>query len=352
MLQVRSRLAAIVNIEDQTKRAVADAQKKMKKLQGEADKAKTQKTKDAKIQEIEVLQQQIEEWKTLDPAAQLQAQQKEITLPGYMLIIDEPEIGLHPNAIRAASQYLYSLADDPSWQVMLATHAPAFIDPLQDHTTIIRLDRSQNHPSPKTYRSHSVAFSPDEKENLKMLNRFDQGLTEMFFGQYPIIIEGDTEFAAFESLIARHPQDFPLSKKPVLIRARGKGTMLLIIRMLKEFKVPFAILHDADYPTRNDGKANGAWKLNSSIYAEICDARAKGIHVVHRISLPNIELVHLAVQCEDGWIRMGDEKEKPWRVFSAIRADKNVEDSFLSVFRELGDPCSKDVPFDGPFNDG
>lgn len=352
MLQVRSRLAAIVNIQEQTEKAVGDMQKKIKKLQGEADKAKKAETKAAKNQEIEDLKQQIEGLKTLDATAQLHAQQKEIPLPGYMLIIDEPEIGLHPNAIRAASQYLYGLAEDPSWQVMLATHAPAFIDPLQDHTTIIRLDRSQKHPSPKTYRSHSIGFSPDEKENLKMLNRFDQGLAEMFFGQYPIIIEGDTEFAAFESLIARHPQVFPLSKKPVLIRARGKGTMLLIIRMLKEFKVPFAILHDADYPTRRDGKTNGAWTLNNAIYDEISDARAQGIHVVHRMSLPNIELVHLAVQYEGEWVRMEDDKDKPWRVFNAIQADEKVENSLLGVFRELADPCSNDVPFDEPFEDG
>ena len=36
----------------------------------------------------------------------------DIALPGYMLLIDEPEIALHPNGIRAASKYLYELAKE------------------------------------------------------------------------------------------------------------------------------------------------------------------------------------------------------------------------------------------------
>ena len=68
--------------------------------------------------------------------------QNELVLPGYMLLIDEPEIALHPNAVRAARKHLYELAEEDGWQVMLSTHSPAFIDPLSDHTTIVRLSRT------------------------------------------------------------------------------------------------------------------------------------------------------------------------------------------------------------------
>ncbi|WP_236730525.1 AAA family ATPase, partial [Pseudomonas amygdali] len=57
-------------------------------------------------------------------------------LPGYLLLIDEPENALHPMAARAAQRHLYKLAENPDWQIMLTTHSPYFINALEDHTTI------------------------------------------------------------------------------------------------------------------------------------------------------------------------------------------------------------------------
>ncbi len=72
-----------------------------------------------------------------------------------MLLIDEPETALHPSAVRAAKEHLYSLASEVGWQVMLTTHHPAFIDPLKNHTTIVRLHRKKNSP-PNIYRSETA----------------------------------------------------------------------------------------------------------------------------------------------------------------------------------------------------
>ncbi|MBU1182191.1 MAG: ATP-binding protein [Proteobacteria bacterium] len=163
MLQVRSRLKAVADIAEQNRKGIADLQKRAKKLQGEAEKAKKEETKQAKLTEIVGIEEQIAALSQAKPEELLAQQAQDLTLPGYMLLIDEPEIALHPNAIRAASRYLYNLTEDRTWQVMLATHPPLFIDPLHDHTTVVRLTRSQANPTPKTYRSDAVTFSPDDK---------------------------------------------------------------------------------------------------------------------------------------------------------------------------------------------
>ena len=341
MLQVRSKLKAVFDAKQQTERDKKDLEKRIARLksQPEAKKAATQEKRNAELRELE---QQMQRLTDADSAVGVEDAQA-IALPGYMLIIDEPENGLHPNAIRAACEYLYSLADDPSWQVMLATHSPVFLNPLNDHTMIIRLDRSQQNPSPNAYRSDSIRFSPDDTTNLKMLNRFDSGFAEMFFGQYPILVEGDTEFAAFESVIARHPDEFPLSKKPVFVRARGKHTMLLIVQMLREFKVAFAILHDVDCPTLGNGNKNPAWTANESIYQEVVKARDAGIRVVHRVSMSDFETAYLPGQ-------QTSSKDKPWRMFDAIQKDSKVEESVLSLLRDLTDPNGQEEPFKEPFD--
>lgn len=350
MLQVRSRLKAVADIAEQNRKGIADLQKAAKKIQGEAEKAKKEETKQAKLAEIVGIEKQIAALSQAKPEELLAKQSQDLSLPGYMLLIDEPEIALHPNAIRAASRYLYDLTEDRTWQVMLATHSPLFIDPLHDHTTVVRLTRSQANPTPKTYRSDAVTFSPDDKENLKILNRFDLGLAEMFFGQLPVLVEGDTEYAAFELLMNKYPDQFPISRKPVLVRARGKHTMLLIMRILNEFCVPFAILHDADTPLRRDGSANGAWTANKDIYEAIQAIRNRGVRVVHRISLPGFEYAHLPLQhAMDGDLIETNSKDKPWRAVQAIKQDAKVETSILSVLTDLTSSESEETLFRGDF---
>ncbi|MBI1627046.1 ATP-dependent nuclease [Comamonas suwonensis] len=87
--------------------------------------------------------------------------------PGYLLLIDEPENALHPMAARAAQRHLYELAESPDWQVIMTTHSPHFINPFEDHTTIVRLERAGDAEAapvaPKTYRSDLIEFEGEDK---------------------------------------------------------------------------------------------------------------------------------------------------------------------------------------------
>ena len=59
----------------------------------------------------------------------------------HILLMDEPEISLHPSAIREACEVLYSLPHNNVWQVMITTHSPQFIDLTKNHTTIVRVEK-------------------------------------------------------------------------------------------------------------------------------------------------------------------------------------------------------------------
>ncbi|HOM61621.1 MAG TPA: AAA family ATPase [Anaerohalosphaeraceae bacterium] len=266
-----------------------------------------------------------------------------IGLPGYMLLIDEPEIALHPNAIRSAKEYLYDLANDSGWHVMLSTHSPAFIDPLKDHTTIVRLTRTETHPTPKTYRSDTLTFAEDDLENLKLLLKFDTSLAEMFFGAYPIIIEGDTEYAAFQKIMEIYSDEYPMGTRPLLIRSRGKDTICLIIKILNHFKVPYSVLHDADSPkTKRGEKKNSAWSANKRIYNDILDGRKKGIRIIHRVSIPNFELQHCGKE---------EESEKPYKMAKAVQEDPAIKESIKQILDALNSSEASEGPFEGDYLD-
>lgn len=344
MLQVRSEMKSIndqkLGIETQIKKKKSD----IKKLETAMKKAKTDATKIKKQTEIESLQEEIKKLEVIDPTSKIKEERKELPLPGYMLLIDEPEVALHPSAVRAASDYLYSLAKDPAWQIILSTHSPHFINPLEDHTTIVRLERNKKNPHPRTYKSDIVDFDTTEKEVLKLLNKFDVNLAEMFFGQYPIIIEGDTEFAAFQYIFDSIVDEYPKNQRPVLIRARGKYTILSIMKILAHFKVKFSVLHDADYPLTKAGNKSSAWVANTQICDAIEEYRKKGIEIRHHVSIPSFEHCHLGLKVDGEIIKEYTGKEKPWKMVSEMQEDAEITKSVKTVLDELL-PSEKELEY-------
>lgn len=353
LLQVRSRLQTAAELKSRRDKAIAEARKKVAKLEKECAEVKKAETKAARAAEIQHLQEQLAALESGNADAGVAGDTADLVLPSYMLLIDEPEVGLHPAAIRAASRYLYALAGDRSWQVILSSHAPSFIDPLQDHTTIVRLSRNEAHPTPNTYRAEEVAFSADERDRLKMLNRFDSGVAEMFFGQYPLLIEGDTEFAAFEWIMNADGTQFPMARRPLLVRARGKGTLVLLIRMLRHFRVAFGVLHDSDTTYKRDGSSNPAWVANVRLASEIGAARADGIRIVHRVSIPCFELAHLPIEPdESGFAAFPSGGDRPWHMLAALRGNPDAAAGCTTLLGDLLANDAVEEPWPGDFRTG
>lgn len=353
LLQVRSRMQAVKNSKVDTEKKIKQIEKEIKKLEVERDKARTEATKVTKQEIIDEKNAELDNLRQLDPEKAIDQKNNDIALPGYMLLIDEPEVALHPNGVRAASQYLYELANDPSWQVMLTTHSPLFINPFEDHTTIVRLSRNEGNPSPKTYRSDTISFSNVEIENLKLLNSFDQNLSEMLFGQYPVIVEGDTEYAAFDKVMRMETDKYHINRKPILIRARGKYSIVPLIKMLTHFKVNFSVLHDSDYPKNKKGNSNNVWSGNQDIYTEIKAARNAGLKVIHRISISTFEVAHGKIELdENGNYLSGPSKDKPWLMYQKVKENEEVKKSVEAMLDDLIDAESNEEPFDKDFTDG
>ena len=262
-------------------------------------------------------------------------------LPGYMLLIDEPETALHPSAVRAAKNHLYALAAEAGWQVMLSTHHPAFIDPLKNHTTIVRLHRVEAHLPPNIYRSESIEFDGEEIEQLKALMLFDANVSEMFFGGKVIVVEGDTEFAAFHEAMRMSADKYPVDQRPLIVRARGKATIAILIKMLSHFKIAFSVLHDIDSPRTKDGKKiSPAYSVNKKISDAISEARLQGISISYKCSCPNFEQHH-GMELPS--------KDKPYESWRTVRDDASIREGVLLLLENLLDPYDQKNP---PKGDG
>jgi putative ATP-dependent endonuclease of the OLD family len=211
----------------------------------------------------------------------------------HILLIDEPEVSLHPRAISAARDALYALAEHENWQVMITTHSPSFIDLTKDNTTIIRAEKNSNNNIETTtlYRPDCVKLDQDDKENLKLMNLFDSNISEAFFGGRVLVVEGDTEYSAFNYIKKKEEQSKDNNNYHDLniIRARGKVTIASMMKILNHFKTKYYVLHDTDRESTTtkvkdkelsrDGKIvystkeikNSAWTNNRKISEQMSD---------------------------------------------------------------------------------
>lgn len=240
-----------------------------------------------------------------------------------ILLLDEPEINLHPSVIRAARKAIYSLAEVEGWQVMCTTHSPVFIDLTNDHTTLIKVS---NTPEGVYYfQTDKSSFSTEEKENLKMLNKCCPTVNEFFFYENSILVEGDTEYLAYQYLIEQEE----LEGSHCVINCRGKANIPTFIKIFNQFHASAIAIHDLDTRTKSDGSANGMWTINLRIRQAANGADDRVKTVVHS---PDFEGYYLGES---------PSKDKPYNLFTHLTSENFDTDEryrkLKSSLREIVD---------------
>lgn len=255
----------------------------------------------------------------------------------HVLLIDEPELCLHPSAIRDARKVLYDLPKSSNWQVMVTTHSPVFIDLSRDNTTIIRVTRDENAGVNSTvlFRPNSIQLSDDDKQNLKLLNICDPYVHEFFFGGRIIVVEGDTEYTVFSQLKLDYPNIYD---DVHIIRARGKGVIPSVVKILNQFTANYGVLHDADTEKTAKGATNPAWAVNINIISEVQNSPDSSKTV----------LIACKKNFEDALIGESVTSDKPYNALQRMKTDeafkqkvKVLLDSLLDAQVTPPDNCVK-----------
>ena len=136
---------------------------------------------------------------------------------------------------------------------------------------------------------------------------------EVFFGSYPILVEGDTEHAAFIAAIVE--KEDVLLDQVTVVRARGKAILLPLIKVLTHFQINFGVVHDCDPPFKKNSDKNGMWSENNKIHCAVITARERGLEARHRVSIPDFER-----------FLGGDEesKDKPLNAYMRVTAEAEL----------------------------
>lgn len=185
--------------------------------------------------------------------------------PNRPLIIgfEEPEIYLHPNAAKQMRDTIYELAGAPNNQIICTTHSPYMIDlskrPMQvlnciskEKTSLYLAGRQLHIEKLKCFPFNtSEEFSKlqeNDKTYVKMLLKIDDYVARVFFTKNVLIVEGDTEDIVLRETINRMPE---IVRRDVecnwqIIKARGKATIISLVKYLKAMGIHPVVIHDKD----------------------------------------------------------------------------------------------------------
>jgi putative ATP-dependent endonuclease of OLD family len=194
-----------------------------------------------------------------------------------MLLMEEPELFLHPSAIRSVRDLLYALASSSEFQIIAATHSPVVIDLSKSHTTLVRVESAEGSGT-KIFQVSNTLFSADERETMKMLNYFDPYVCEAFFANKVVLVEGDTEAVAIRELIARFIEagEANALEDIHVVNCGTKMNIPFFQKVMTHFSIPYFVLHDMDSKLSANGNRNPAWTLNERIWAGIEETRRMG----------------------------------------------------------------------------
>lgn len=172
---------------------------------------------------------------------------------GLIIGFEEPEIFLHPSAANQMRDLIYELSGGTS-QIVATTHSPYLIDLARKPRQVLnRFHYERDH-------SKIFAFSVSEKfrelqesdkDQVKMLIRLDDHVSRIFFTRKVIVVEGDTEEVLIKEAINRmNPEDrAKVLSGTEIVKARGKASIIGLVKYLKALNVDFFVIHDRDLGT-------------------------------------------------------------------------------------------------------
>ncbi len=151
-----------------------------------------------------------------------------------IILIDEPEIHLHPSIIR---KFLYILENSNiKKQVFLTTHHPTFVQ-AKYLPNIWRVTRNTK---------NSTTIHGFYKKNID-LNRFVQEINDdnsgMLFSDKVLLVEGVSDAIFMREMINRF---YKKEKDIKVVYTSGKGAVDLYATLCDVFNIPYAIMLDSD----------------------------------------------------------------------------------------------------------
>lgn len=179
------------------------------------------------------------------------------------VVIEEPEMYLHPQAQRFFYRLLCDMADSGQCQVIYTTHSPIFADMLRFRG--VRLIRKQSgQPSTVDWvdqdEDHVYLQLQLDREKLSLY--FDTASSEALFASRVLLVEGHGDRLAAMHVAERQGLDLNAEGLSI-VACGGKAAIPFFARTCRALKIPFVVLHDEDVH-REDCAELAKWQVEEN----------------------------------------------------------------------------------------
>lgn len=190
---------------------------------------------------------------------------------GAILLIEEPEMFLHPQMQRSLYKTLREIGKNN--QVIYTTHSPHFVS-VPNYNEVLVVRKGQQ-GTEVTASDHVL----DEPMKLRMQQELDPERNELFFARKVLVVEGDTEKLTLPVYAKRMKIDLDAAGVSIL-EATGKNNLLVLARISASLGIPTGILFDLDkeadteknselFSFKDEGPERRVWASDHEFEAEI-----------------------------------------------------------------------------------
>ena len=166
---------------------------------------------------------------------------------GAILLIEEPEMFLHPQMQRSLYKTIREIGKTN--QVIYATHSPHFVSVPEYHEVLlVRKDVDNNGTT-----ACQSNLSCDSWLHEKLIKELDPERNELFFATRLLLVEGDTEKLALPEYAKQLALDLDRAGATI-VEVGGKRNLPLFAKIAISFRIPTGILYDEDCSDFNDNR--------------------------------------------------------------------------------------------------
>ncbi|GBD40032.1 DNA replication and repair protein RecF [bacterium HR37] len=158
------------------------------------------------------------------------------------VVIEEPEMYLHPQAQRYFYRLLCEMADKN--QVIYSTHSPIFADASRFETLRL-VRRTQGKTTVAFVQESDHAQLAEARDNFKIGNRFDTARNELLFASKALLVEGYGDRVAVQLVAEKLNLDLD-AEGIAVVDCGGKAGIELFVRVCKALAISFVVIHDKD----------------------------------------------------------------------------------------------------------
>jgi predicted ATP-dependent endonuclease of OLD family len=159
-----------------------------------------------------------------------------------LIVIDEPELHLHPRWQKILMGLFKQLAKDTGNQFLMATHSPAFASP----ETLKYVSRVYSEKQcSRIVTLNDADQLPSAKHLFSIVN--SQNNERVFFADLVILVEGISDRIFFEALFKHFEKQQNSGRVFEVVSVGGKSLFKQYATLLDAFKVPFVAIADLDY---------------------------------------------------------------------------------------------------------